>query len=220
VDALLAAGSSIRAVARMFAIPRSSLARHAQHVRPLTRKLGLIPPPSADDPHVDPLAEAFALIERARTERERLKALEQVRAATALRLREMGTPDAMTAYRDGGDSFEHAIRGLQGLREAIRQQMDATQADATIEMSFALAFHEPGREPTIAPRPGKPFKMSLALYFADVPKRYHDVERYRVARMIQLAYPPAQGHQELKVYAVGSNALVWAKDVSNASGPH
>ena len=229
VDALLAAGSSIRAVARMFAIPRSSLARHAQHVPPLDRKLGLIPPPPPNDTRIDPLAEALALIDRAKTERERLKALEQVRAATALRLREMGTPDeeslqllhdnvaaAMTAYRDGGDSFEHAIRSLQGLREAIRQRMDAIQADETIEMSFALAFHEPGREPTIAPRPGKPFKMSLALYFADVPKRYHDVERFRVARIIQLAYPPAQGHQDLKVYEVGSNALVWARDVPNA----
>jgi hypothetical protein len=207
----------------MFEIPRSSLARHARHVPPHDRKLGLIPPPPPEDPRVDPLDEAFALIGRAKTERERLKALEQVRAATALRLREMGTPDeevlqllddnvraAMSAYRDGGESFEHAIRGLQGLREAIRQRMDAIQADETIETRYVVQFYTPAGSVGQA-SPGKPFKMSAALYFADTPARYHDFARFRVERTIHLEWN-GPGRQDLKVYEVGSDALVWAKD--------
>ena len=35
IDALLAAGASVRSVARMFEIPRTSLTRHAQHAQQL-----------------------------------------------------------------------------------------------------------------------------------------------------------------------------------------
>ena len=212
VDALLAAGSSIRAVARMFAIPRSSLARHAQHVPPLDRKLGLIPPPP-DDPRVDPLQEA----------------LEAVRSSTVLRLKELGNhPDeealqlldrnvtsAEEAFRDRGESFEGAIRALQGVREAIRQKISAINADETIETSYSLSFEGPDGRVVPGP-PGKPFKMPVTQFFADVPKRFQDVARFRVARTIYLGFPPDPGHQDLKVYEVGSNALVWAKDAPNS----
>jgi hypothetical protein len=83
--ALIASGTPIRQLARMTGLARSSLARDSQHVPPADRKLGLVPAPPPEDPRVDPLAEGLALLEGARTERERLKALEQVRAASAER---------------------------------------------------------------------------------------------------------------------------------------
>jgi hypothetical protein len=58
--------------------------------------------------------------------------------------------------------------------------------------------------------------MPVAQFLADIPKRFHDVARFRIARTIYLGFPPDPGHQDLKVYEVGSNALVWAKDVPNA----
>src|SRR4051794_25325747 len=92
INALIASGTPIRALARMTGIPRSSLGRHAEHVPPGDRPIGLIPQPLPDPDRVDPLAAALELVARARTERELLK-LEQVRAATALVLRQMGEPD-------------------------------------------------------------------------------------------------------------------------------
>jgi hypothetical protein len=73
-------------------------------------------PDAAGPPPADPLEEAFALAERARTSRERLRALEQVRAATKLALRgrtditdedrrllAANVEEAMSAYRASSD---------------------------------------------------------------------------------------------------------------------
>jgi hypothetical protein len=98
INTRLASGIPIRQVSRMFGIPRSSVARHKQHVRPLERPLGLVPQPPIDLTRVDPIAEALDLLERARTPRERLKALEQVRAGTALVLRATVDPDEEQLY--------------------------------------------------------------------------------------------------------------------------
>jgi transposase-like protein len=229
IDALLSAGSSVRSVARRFGVPRTSMGRHAQHVPPLDRKLGLIPPLPAQDPRLDPLQEALELLDQAVTERQRLKALEAVRSSTVLRLKELGNhPDeealqlldrnvtsAEEAFRDRGESFEGAIRALQGVREAIRQKISAIKADETIETSYSLSFEGPDGRVVPGP-PGKAFKMPVAQFFADVPKRFHDLARFRVARTMYLGFPPDPGHQDLKVYEVGSNELVWAKDVPNA----
>ena len=94
----------------------------------------------------------MALLKAAKTSRERLKALEQIRAATALRLRE-ADPDeegleqldrnvaqAAAAYRDGTDSFEQAVRALPGVREAIRQRLDAVRADEVVEVPITVSL--------------------------------------------------------------------------------
>jgi len=222
INALLAAGGSVRGVARMFTIPRSSLARHAQHVEPNDRRLGIVPQAPPEDPRVDPLEEAQALLKAAVTERERLKALEQVRAAVALRLREMDEPDeevlelldeslslAELAYRSGSrtGSFERSIRGLQGVREAIRQRIDVVRGSEMIDVRFSVTHpdgtldYESGTYPTPVVR-----------YFAGVPSRFHDHGRYRVDRTIHLAFPPNEATQTLRVYEIASGGLVWTKD--------
>jgi len=87
VDVLLATGSSVRKVARMFPIPRTNLGRHKAHVVPGPRPFAVIDTNDGPPGPGDPLSEAILLAERARTPRERLRALEQVRAATKLSIR-------------------------------------------------------------------------------------------------------------------------------------
>jgi hypothetical protein len=88
VDMLLASGTSIRKVSQMFGLARSTVARHRAHIAPASKKFAALR--GQDDPlgPTDPVGEAFLLAGRATTARERLRALEQVRAATRLRLRE------------------------------------------------------------------------------------------------------------------------------------
>jgi hypothetical protein len=178
----------------------------------------------------DPLAEAFALAERAKTPRERIRALEQVRGATKLRLRGVFDLDAddhelldsniraaEAAFRDAPD-FETAARALSGWRESILQRLDAVSAPEGIPMQFRLVFtDEEGNlsEPAAPRREPATFLMPLADYFRRTPRRFHDPDRFRVERTIHLEWN-GPGHQDLKVYEVGSDALVWARDVPNA----
>ena len=84
---LLGSGLSVRQVARITGISRTTLARHLGHARPVTS--GNAGPGEAGGPHpgpLDPLDETVALFRLARTERERLKAAEAIRAATALQM--------------------------------------------------------------------------------------------------------------------------------------
>ena len=62
-----------------------------------------------------------------------------------------------------------------------------------------------------APRRGPAtFLMPLADYFRGTPRRFHDPDRFRMERTIHLEWN-GPGHQDLKVYELESNALVWAK---------
>jgi hypothetical protein len=229
VNALIASGTPIRQLARMTAIPRTSLARHAQHVPPADRPLGLVPAPPEDLGRVDPLAAAFELAERAHTERERLKSLEAIRAATALVLRqasgetdeeglallEQNISEAELAWRDGSSSFDHAVRALQGLREAIRQRLDAVRAPEGVPMHYRVVFTDEAGKPSESGGPlrGEPatFLMPLADYFRGTPKRFHDVDRFTVERTTYLSWIGSTGSEELKVRENETGALVWAK---------
>jgi hypothetical protein len=221
VDTLLATGTSVRKVARMFGIPRTNLARHARHVAPTSAPFGVIPGGDGPSGPPDPLAEAFLLAERARTPRERLRALEQVRAATRLRMRGVDNPDdehrgllddniaqAERAYRDAPD-FETAARALSGWREALLQRLDAARAPDDIEVPIVVTLAG-GRPLPDAKRATA--RLRPALYWAGVPARYRNLELYSVQRVIKLAFTdepvPAE---ELKVYDRASGALVWAK---------
>jgi len=230
VDALLGSGSSIRQVARLTGVPRSNLARHKTHLAPTSTPFALIRGDGGPDGPADPLTEAFKLAERARTPRERIRALEQIRGATKLRLRGASDRDAddqelldsnirsaEAAFRDAPD-FETAARALSGWRESILQRLNAVSAPEGIPMQFRLAFtDEEGNlsEPAAPRREPATFLMPLADYFRGTPRRFHDPERFRVERTIHLAWN-GPGRQDLKVRAVESNALVWSKDVPNA----
>ncbi len=227
INLLIGAGAPIRQVARMFEIPRSSLARHAAHVMPLARRLGVLPDPPIDLARLDPLEEALELARRANTERERLKSLEQIRGATALKLRSVkGQPDEETldlldrnvfqaeeAYRTGSGGFEATVRALQGLREAIRQRIDAVKAPQDIEAPMiVLHFTVPGEDdpPTDADRHSH-WAMTLDEYFRGVPIQYHDAGRYVVKRRIPLTFHGTEPlPQEVKVYEI-DGGLVWTK---------
>ncbi len=52
--------------------------------------------------------------------------------------------------------------------------------------------------------------MSVTAYFKGTPKRFHDVERYRVARTVRLSFTN-DGDQKLKVFEIASKGLVWSK---------
>ena len=225
VNALLLAGDSIRGVSRITGIPRSSLARHAAHIAPVDRRPRIVPPAPIDLAPVDPLAEALALAERATTQRQRLKALEQIRSATALALRRMSQPDeaqlrlldrnlaaAEEAYRDQA-TFEEAVRGLQGVREAIRQRLDAVRVPDMIEVPVKISFYTAGEEPSADDdsEPGTPWPMMAETYFRGIPERFRDLERYVVKRTIRMSWHGTGPlSEDIKVYEVGTNALAWA----------
>jgi hypothetical protein len=211
-------------------LARTTVGRHAAHTTPASRRFAVIEGTGGPNGPAEPLAEAFALAERAKTPRERIRALEQVRGATKLRLRGVFDLDAddhelldsniraaEAAFRDAPD-FETAARALSGWREAILQRLDAVKAPEGIPMQFRLVFtDEEGNvsEPAAPRREPATFLMPLADYFRRTPRRFHDPDRFRVERTIHLEWN-GTGHQDLKVYEVGSNALVWAKDVTNA----
>jgi hypothetical protein len=223
VDLLLSTGTSVRQVARLTGIPRTTLGRHAVHIAPTSRKLGLIPGQAGPDGPADPLAEALLLAEKARTPRERLRALEQVRAATRLRLRQVDDPDeedrslldsniraAEAAFRDAPD-FESAARGLSGWREAIAQRLDAVRQPGSVEVSYGFVM--PGREPLPSEKP-RTSKNPLSVYFQDVPRRFRDVDRFQVNRTIHLTWPGTDPlPHEIRVVEKATGATVWASGV-------
>jgi hypothetical protein len=230
VNALLGSGSSVRSVARLYRLSRTTVGRHKRHLAPTSGPFALIRGDGGPDGPADPLAEAFILAERARTPRERIRALEQVRAATKLRLRGVSDLDAddhelldgnvreaEAAFRDAPD-FETAARALSGWRESILQRLDAVKVPEGIPMQFQVVFtDEEGNLSVVPDRNNRPrrepatFLMPLADYFRGTPRRLHDPEHFRVERTIHLEWN-GPGHQDLKVYDVGSNAVVWAKD--------
>jgi hypothetical protein len=155
IDADLLRGESIRATARRWLVSRSALARHSRHVAGTTDSA---PPPSSRDQ----LQEALDLLERADTERERLRGLEAVRSALRLELREhkprpgMRKPtdeqldqlqsnleQSWLAYEGAKDaSHDRADRSLAGVRSAV-DSLRAAEARASggapvnIVMKFA-----------------------------------------------------------------------------------
>jgi hypothetical protein len=140
-EALLQAGTSYRGVARLTGLNRTSLARHhREHMTPVSRRLTVLPQvPDVRGPDtVDPMAEALWLLDRATTQREKMRALEAVRAASWLALRQAGAePDAAlleqleanisqaSAMFREVSGFESQLYGLAGVREAIRQRIAA-----------------------------------------------------------------------------------------------
>lgn len=240
INTLIAAGTPIRAVARMYGVPRTSLARHASHIRPLERRLGVLPDPPLNLARIDPLEEALELASRAHTERERLKALEQIRAATGLKLRSLrGNPDeeaielldrnifeAEEAYRQGSGGFESTVRALQGLRSAIRQRLDAVKP-ATIEVPIVVTFAGYNADGTLAEDPPGDDErfpsvgLTLEEYFRGVPARFHHPDRFAVRRRIQLRWAGTKSGPNdvrLSVYETATGALAWASDRGSRRG--
>jgi hypothetical protein len=220
IDVLLAAGTPVRQVARIVALPRTTLARDAAHIAPTERRLGVIRTETGPSGPADPLAEAFALAERTRTPRERLRALEQIRSATKLRLRDAGEADAEdrelldanvreaeAAYRDAPD-FETGARALSGCREAIMQRLDAAPAGGTVEVPLQIAL----ADGTLIGEP-QVIRVRLEEHFRGVPKRFRDPARFVVQRRLRLNFPAVptetpQPGEEVRVYD-RANVLVW-----------
>jgi hypothetical protein len=227
VNTLLQANAPVRHVARLTGIPRSNLARHAAHIAPASRPFGVIrgrhdPDGPADGP-ADPLAEAFKLAEQARTPRERLRALEQVRSSVKLKLRgvrdldrddrdllDAGVAQAMAAFKAAPD-FETAARGLSGLREAIAHRLDAVEGADALQTRLAVT-----RWPGSEPGEGVPLAMSSSSYWAQVPARFRDPDRYLVERVVKLSFAVV-GRGEpadiaVKVREAATGALVWTNE--------
>jgi hypothetical protein len=228
VDTLLGTGSSLRQVARISEIPRSTLARHRAHVQVRPSRLALIRTEAGPDGTggpLDPLTEALALAQRARTAREVLKAAEATRAATALQVRALRGADAdadaleqldaniaeaATLYRRVGGSFENELRALAGHREAIRQRLEAVRTPGTIEVPVTVTTASGQPLPYPDSKPGT-WKLTPEQYFDGVPTRYRDPDRFTVSRTIQVRLG-AESAIELKLYEVATGGIVWAKE--------
>jgi len=221
VDILLGSGAPTRQVARLTGFPRTTLARHREHVQITGSRLALIRGEAGPLGPGDPLAEAFALAGRARTPRERLRALEAVRGATKLKLRGVSDPDpadrelldrniaqAEAAYRDSPD-FETQARALSGWRESLHRRLDAVRVVGTISTPIQIAFA--GQESE-----SPPIAMSPDRYSAGVPRRFRDLDRYRVERTLRLAFGKTTADEEIKVYETATGAVVWVKDPEGA----
>jgi hypothetical protein len=235
VNVLLASGTSIRKVARMFALARTTVARHREHVPELDKPLGLIRTEGGPQGSVDPLEAAYELAGQARSERERYKALEAIRSATALLLRgAKGEPDEQTLeqvernvqeaeaqYLHGSGSFENTSRALAGLREAHRQRLDAIRAPGSIEVPVTITTSD--GTPLAGSR--GVWSAAEALYWAGVPARFRDPNRYVVHRRITLRLGGAPNDEELlmssavtspveeiKVFEKERDVLAWSGD--------
>jgi hypothetical protein len=239
VNALLESGTSIREVARVTSIPRSTLGRHDQHRAPTSAGIALIPVTVGPTERADPLGESFALAERARTPRERIRGLEAVRAATKLVLRgrtdlaqedrgllAANVEDALAAYKAAPD-FETAARALSGWREAIAQRLDATDDDEPFEVAYPNLTFGDGSRPMPGwlqneftdgmvtednPRPGT-YTLPAGRYWAGVPQRYRDRTQFVVSRRITLSLAGAVP-EEIRVFDAEC-VLVWT---NNATG--
>ena len=186
------------------------------------------PDPRRDWPtgQADPLAEAISLAARARTPREKLRGLEQVRAATKLRMRgvELDPEDrrllddniaeAEAAYKAAGD-FETQARALSGWRESLLHRLEAVQAADAIETRLIVSW--PGSDPeaegtALAMRPGD--------YWAQVPARLRDPDRFRVESTIRLRFAVvARGEPADVAIKVRDRdgVLVWANERASDS---
>jgi hypothetical protein len=218
VDVLIASGTPIRQVARLTGFARTTLARHREHVRPLEGRFGVIRGQDGPNGPADPLAEALALAERARTPRERLRALEQVRGATKLALRgaealdddgrellDRNVRDAERAYRDAVD-FETQARALSGWREALRQRITAVKTpEAVAAPIIDLTFYDVGEPPPEAPL------TPASVDDRDVPARFRD-PRFGVRRTVTLSFVKGTPDTTLKVYERATGALVWKEE--------
>jgi len=227
VDTLLGTGSSLREVARISGIPRTTLARHKAHAQVTASKLALIrneDVPGGSGGPLDPLAAALVLSKRARTDRELLKAAEAVRSATALQVRALRGGDldaamleqldrniveAAELYRRVG-GFENELRGLAGHREAVRLRLEAVKAPGVIDVPVVVTMAD--GTPVSGEQAGS-WRVTTEQYFRGVPQRYRDPERFIVRRKVELQWPEfgRETVQEVKVYEVETGALVWAK---------
>jgi hypothetical protein len=194
VDALLTSGTSVRSVAQMFGIPRTTLGRHKAHAHELPRRFALIRGQDGPDGQADPLSEAIGLAARARTPREKLRGLEQVRAATKLKLRgveldpearallDRNIAEAEAAYKAAGD-FETQARALSGWRESLLHRLEAVETADAIHTRLVVTY--PGSDPETE---GTPIAMRPGDYWSQVPARLRDPDRFRVERTIRLRY--------------------------------
>lgn len=158
IDADLLGGASIRSTAARWAVPRSSLGRHAGHTAVASTGAA-----SAAGP--DQLSEALALLERAKTERERLRALESVRQAMRLELKDhrrsraaLKDPSdtqladlernvaeswqAFEAVRDRQDLAERALGGVRSAIDALRTA-SARRMDRPIHVRISVMGQSP-----------------------------------------------------------------------------
>jgi hypothetical protein len=225
IDALLAAGSSVRSVARMYHLARTSLGRHARHVAPAGRPV-LVPGPPPEVPRVDPLQAALQLFEQAKTSRQQLRSAEAVRAATRLALKSVDQLDAEHLERldsnvataealfRSSPNYEEQLRSLAGLREAVRQRIDAIRAGDVIVVIPTFAFcayrDDVSMGPPVVQSECAPFRLSAATYWAGVPAQFRDLGRYTAERSIDLAWIPEEGRQHVKVRELATGAVVWS----------
>jgi hypothetical protein len=214
-------------VSRITGFSRSTVSRHRQHARPIEARFGVIAGEGGSSGALDPLGEAISLFRRASTARERLRAAEAVRAATALAMRRLkGTDDpellerldqnvvvAAELFRSL-DGFDAQLRALAGHREAIKMRLEAVRTEGEIEVpgDVVTITDLDGGNPVELSRDERTYRIPLAAYFAGTPKRFHDATRYSVGRTVSLSFEPGGGREEIEVRDA-AGVLVWSDEV-------
>jgi hypothetical protein len=221
IDSLLSTGSSVRSVAHLYGVARTTLGRHACHVLPSKKRFAAIGGTVGPSGPGDPLSEAFRLAEHAKTSRERLRALEAIRAATKLSLRgrvalakedrtllDNNVRTAEEVYKHATD-FETAARALAGWREALLQRIDAAGDEQPVEVPYPTITVN-GVTPEWLAGEGT-YVVPAADYWRRVPQQYRDHERYGVSRSLAIAWHSGDAVPErIHVHDVEGN-VVWAR---------
>jgi hypothetical protein len=119
-------------------------------------------------------------------------------------------------YRRVG-GFENELRALAGVREAVRQRLEAVKAAAEVEVPLEVVMADGSPLPRFPGTPKEPtIRLSPGQYWAGVPTRYRDPERFTVAREVYITLPGTRKHPDLiAVHDLGGR-LVWTSD---GSGP-
>jgi hypothetical protein len=213
----------------LYGLARTTVGRHRAHIAPTSSPFALIPGGGGPNGPTDPLAEAISLAERARTPREKLRALEQIRRSTKLALRgtdldEAGREllaanvrEAEAAYAASPD-FETQARALSGLREAIFQRVTSSPTDQGIPTTMSLSFTDENGKVVIPGKPGNSFSLSAAEYFRGTPARFHDPTRFMIERTVFLAWG-GHGHQDVRVRDLVTGGLVWRSEIGAKDSP-
>jgi hypothetical protein len=133
-------------------------------------------------------------------------------AGGALAQLDRNVEEAAAAFRSGSASFEQSIRALQGVREAVRQRLDA-RAPGDVDTRILVTW--PGSDPEAE---GTPVRLRADDYWQGIPQKFRDVGRYRAERIVRLRFAAVKREagdppdQEVRVRETATGALAWASE--------
>jgi hypothetical protein len=114
---------------------------------------------------------------------------------------------------DAKAHHRNELRALAGVREAVRQRLEAVRTPGEVEVSFDVVMTD-GTPLPVPPGATKPcvIRLRWADYWRGVPSRYRDPDRYTVAREMYIRLPGLPRRPELIAVHSRKGRLVWTSD--------